>query len=145
MRILLIALALTVMTAVNAKATGELDNEALVTNEQILLAQDLPATLVIRVKAGSENFEVFQSATPLNTDTATLASVHASPFTPMTPDLLGELDRDSSQSSWYLAFPLYNWSYPGYYYHGYYYGYSSYYQYSWGGYSYYYYGWSYRW
>ena len=54
----------------------------------------------------------------------------------------GELDRDSSSSSWYFSCdPWYGSYYPTYYYYGYAYSYSYYYGYGYGGWSYSYYRW----
>lgn len=144
MRSALAVLMMALLAGFSAHA-GELDNEKSVTNEQIQLAQDLPATLVIRVNESTKEVEVLHSKDRLATDEATKNTVvNSGEFKKM--DVKGqmtgsELDQDSSRSSWYFCWPTYNYYYPTYYYYGYQYNYSNYYWYNWGGYSYYYYGW----
>lgn len=142
----LLGLALTVSTSAFA---GELDNESNVTNQQAQLATDLPATLVIRVNETTQDIEVLHSNNALPAGEAAKAVVdqHASEFKKIDvkSGMTGELERDSSRSSWYFCFPTYNWYSPSYYYYGYSYSYSQYYWYNWGGYNYYYYRWSYGW
>jgi hypothetical protein len=124
---------------------GELDNEKAVTNEQVQAAKDLPATLVIRVNEQTKAVEVLHSKEKLAADQTQAAALSKAAFKKMDvkSGMTGELDRDSSKSSWYFCWPSYNWYYPAYYYYGYTYSYSSYYYYNYGGYGYYYYGW--RW
>jgi len=143
------ALALTAtMTTVSAHA-GELDNEKSVTNQQVQLAKDLPATLVMRVDQKTGAIQAFHSSLKLPASAEAIQKVSAQTFAPV--DLkgqvagraVGELDRASSSSSWYFCFPNYNWYTPSYYYGGYNYGYSPYYNYGYGGYNYYFYSWNY--
>jgi hypothetical protein len=132
----------------SAFAAGELDNEAAVTNEQIQLAKDLPATLVMRVNDKTKEVSVLHMDAKLEATEASKALLANAQFkaVDVKSGVRGELDQDSSSSSWYFCFNNYNWSYPTYYYYGYNYNYSSYYNYSYGGYSWYYYRWGYsRW
>jgi hypothetical protein len=124
---------------------GELDNEKTVTNEQVQAAKDLPATLVIRVNNDTKAVEVLHSKALLPAEQASVEAISKQTFTKMDvkSGMTGELDRDSSKSSWYFCWPSFNWYYPSYSYYGYSYNYSSYYNYSYSNYSYYYYGW--RW
>lgn len=147
MRSALIALTLVLAATFTAHA-GELDNEAAVTNQQAELAADLPATLVVRVNANSNEVEVLHSKDKIAGDETSKATVLAreNEFVKMDVkgQMTGELDRDSSRSSWYFCFPTYNWFYPTYFYYNYTYAYTPYYYYSIGAYSYYYYTWN-RW
>ena len=130
-----------------AAPAGELDNERAITSEQVQLAQALPASVVIRVNEATKAVEVLHSNAKFGTDQATQAAVASAQFTKMDVkgSMVGELDRDSSRSSWYFCFPNYNYYYPTYYYYGYSYSYSSYWSYSYGGYHYSYYSWNYGW
>ena len=141
-------LAAALLVGFGTAQAGELDNEKTVTTEQISLAADLPATVVVRVKAGTNEVEVLHSNTELAADAATQALVSTSSFVKMdvkgqqnAPKNATELDKDSSSSSWYFCFPTYNYYQPSYYYYGYQYSYQSYYSYYYSGYQYNYYRW----
>lgn len=141
-------LAAALLVGFGTAQAGELDNEKTVTTEQINLAADLPATVVVRVKAGTNEVEVLHSKSELAADESSQALVSTSSFVKM--DVKGkmtasELDQDSSSSSWYFCFPSYNYYQPSYYYYGYQYSYSSYYSYYYSGYQYSYYRWPNRW
>jgi len=141
---LFVAIASTVGFTAEAR---EIDTEKTVSTEQIELGKDLPKTLVIRKKIGTNETEVMHSNLELGKDDATKQLVSTSSFIKVDKEgkMVGELDRDSSSSSWF--FNCYNWYYPSYYYYGFNYNYVSYYSYAYAGYSYAYYGWPYynRW
>lgn len=120
----------------------EIDNEKTVTTEQIQLGRDLPKTLVVRVKAGTNETAVMHANSALAADESSKSMVSTSSFIKLDSKgrMMGELDRDSSSSSWYFWYGGY---YPRYYYYGYNYSYYNYYSYYYGGYNYYYYGWPY--
>ena len=127
---------------------GELEDEKLITNEQMRLSAELPATLVVRTNAESGLTQVLNSRDALPVDEHLAGRLATRPgFVDIRLDetkQAGELDQDSSQSSWYFCFPG-SWYYPTYYYYGYAYAYSPYGSYYYGGYYYYFYRWSYRW
>ena len=143
----LVAAALVALLPIESQAQGELDNETTITAEQAQLAANLPATLVVRTNTATGAVEVMHSDVRLEANESSRAAVEAGRFTAMDVrgSMTGELDRDSSSSSWYFCYPNYNWHYPTYYYGGYSYGYSNYYNYGWGGWNYSYYNWGYRW
>lgn len=123
---------------------SELDQEGSVTNvEQQRLAANLPATIVVRVDQRDQSVAVLhsQAALPVGIDAKVLAE--DSNFSPMSVDqtVRGELDRDSSASSWYFSFNNYNCYAPTYYYYGYYYRYQPYYKYTYNYFHYYFYRW----
>lgn len=126
--------------------SSELDNEASITNHQIQLSKDLPATVVVRVNAATDEIEVLHSEDELAADPSSLETLRDAEFVKIDKNakIAGELDRDSSSSSWYFWFNYSNWYYPTYSYYGYNYGYTPYYSYNWGGYNYYYCRWNYR-
>ena len=135
-------------TAISAHA-GELDNEKSVTNQQIQMAKDLPATLVMRVDQKTGAVQALHSIAKLPADAAAIQAIAGQTFAPV--DLkaqvagrpVGELDQSSSSSSWYFCFPQYNWFAPSYYYGGFNYGYTPYFNYGFGGYNYSFYRWNY--
>ena len=143
---------------------SELDNEAMVTNEQLELAADLPQTTVIRTNLKTGKAEVLHLDAALDTSVSSQQLVldKAPAFEDVnsasgSPVVGGELDTDSSQSSWrfqwsysgystpYSSYSSYYSSYtPSYYYSGYTYRYYSYYNFTAGSYAYTYcrwYGW----
>ena len=145
MRFLLAVAATAALSLTVAKATpafaGELDNEASVTN-QAALAKDLPATLVVRINKTTNAVEVMNTKNILKKESINPAQMAAKTFVPMNgkEKISGtELDGDSSSSSWYFGFPSFNFFSPSYYYGGYNYGYTPYYNYGYGNYNYYYY------
>ncbi len=120
--------------------SGELDNEALVINEQA--RRDLPQTVLVRIDAKTGAAAVVELKEALAADASAIAKLSETQFKAIAP-ATGELDQTSSSSSWYA---WYNYGYyyaPTYYYYGYSYSYSNYYSCYWGGYNYYWYG--YRW
>jgi len=121
----------------------EIDNEKTVSTEQIQLGQALPKTVVIRIKAGTNEAEVMHAATALPGAEASKALVSSSSFVKLDKNgkMIGELDRDGSSSSWYFCYPYSYYPYYGYY--GYNYYYRPYYSYYYSGYYYSYYGWPY--
>lgn len=135
------------LLGLSAQAASELDNEKTITTEQIELARNLPRTLVLRVKEGSKQAEVLHVNEKLTDNAATKKQLATATFIKLDSNgkMVGELDRDSSSSSWYFWCGYNNWYYPNYYYWGYRYNYSMYYGYYYGGYNYYYYGWPYYW
>lgn len=141
------ALALALTVSAQSRA-NELDNEASVTNAQIAAAKDLPATLVIRTNEATKEVEVLHSNDRIPADASTVDAVSKAKFMKMdvkSSKPVGELDRDSSSSSWYFCWPNANVYAPSYYYYGYSYNYSQYYSYAYAGYSYSYYRWGYGW
>jgi hypothetical protein len=146
MRSTLMVLMMALTVSFVAKA-GELDNEKAVTNQQVSLAKDLPATLVMRVNATTKAVEVLhlKDKLPADSSAQSLVLAHTNEFqaADLNAKVTGELDQDSSRSSWYFYYPTYNWYYPTYYYSGYNYYYQPYYNYYYGGYNYYYCGWRY--
>ncbi len=138
--------ALVMALGVSAHA-GELDKEQTFTTEQVELAKNLPATLVVRVKTATQEVEVLHSSKVIEPTEASKELVSTSSFEKI--DVKGgmtgvsELDKDSSSSSWYFCFPNYNYYYPSYNYYGYNYSYSNYYSYYYAGYQYSYYSWPY--
>lgn len=121
----------------------ELDAEKTVSSEQIRLGRDLPKMLVVRVKKGSNQAEVLHSNVTLKADARVKRMLSTSSFIALDSNgrMLGELDRDSSKSSWFFSYP-YSY-YPSYGYCGYNYVYSPCMSYVYGGYSYWYYSWPY--
>lgn len=121
----------------------EIDNEKTISTEQIQLGQALPKTVIIRIKAGTNEAEVLHSASALPANDSSKALVSTSSFVKLDKDgkMVGELDRDSSSSSWFFCYP-YSY-YPYYNYCGYNYYYAPYYSYYYSGYYYSYYGWPY--
>lgn len=128
-----------------AFAAGELDNEATVTNEQVRVAKELPATVVVRTHQATGRVDVLHLSDQLPGDTGTQKRVVArnSDFQAIGSKdrVRGELDGDSSSSSWYFYFYNYSYSYPTYNYSGYTYRYYPYYNFWWNGYAYSYYRW----
>ena len=129
-----------------AAQASELDSEAKVTNEQVALAKDLPATLVIRKNEATGEVQVMHSAAKLEASPATLAEVANGNFVKAdaAQAATGELDQDSSRSSWYYCWN-YGYNYPQYNYYGYSYNYNYYYGYNYSGWNYSYYRWNYGW
>ncbi len=123
---------------------NELDSEAKVTNEQVALSKDLPATLVVRTNQATGEVEVMHSAMKLEASAATQAAVGQAAFVKADASQVasGELDNDSSRSSWYFCWNN-RYSYPQYNYYGYSYSYNHYYSYNYSGYNYSYYRWNY--
>lgn len=120
----------------------ELDKEIPVSTEQAALAKDLPRTVVVRVKAGTQEAEVLQSKQLLSATDATKKALANAKFSKISAN--GELDQDSSTSSWYFwCNPYGGHYYPNYSYYGYTYSYSVTYSYYYAGYNYSYYGWPY--
>lgn len=120
-------------------ANDELDNESKVTNEQSRLAQQLPGTLIVRTNRATGQSEVLPvtEALPAEASAQAIALEQNAEFKPFSQPG-GELDQDSSRSSWYF---YWNGYYPHCYYGGYnYYGYP-YYNFGWGLYQYNYYRW----
>jgi len=138
----ILSLALSLAAATTAVANDELDNEKNVINaEQRALAQNLPATLVVRINKVDGSVSVLHSDKILTS--ADSSEVSDASFVEMkaTDTMQKELDKDSSTSGWYFYWYNYSYTYPSYYYYGYTYNYQSYYNYSWGNYSYYWYRW----
>lgn len=138
-------LAIVLMTFGSASLTplaqaNELDNENLVINEQAVLAQNLPATVVVRVNEASGEAQVLESARALTAIETEKSSLAAANFKSL-PKAPNELDQASSTASWYAWYPRGYYFAPTYYYSGYTYGYRNYYSYSYYGYSYYWYRW----
>jgi hypothetical protein len=143
MRHFLLAVSALVFTFGVSAHAGELDNEKTVSTEQVQLGQALPKTVVIRTKVGSNQHEVLHLNHVLGKDKHTQQLISTSSFIKLDKQgkMAGELDHDSSSSSWYFSCP--NYYYPQYYYGGYQYNYASYYSYYYAGYNYSYYGWPY--
>jgi hypothetical protein len=150
MRLLLLSASLLLACTSSVALAGELDHEPLYPVKQIELAKDLPAVVVVRTKIGSKEAEVFHSPEKLAGVEATKKAVAAAKFIKIDKSgvQVGELDRESSSSSWYFychpgtysGYPAYGY-YPNYYYGGYNYQYAPYWAYNYGGYNYNYYGW----
>jgi hypothetical protein len=147
MRFLSLMVAFAAVASFNGVAQAqELDNEAQVTNEQIALSKEIPATLVVRTNAATGEVQVLHSNEKLAADAGSQAVVAKAQFAKVDASSIatGELDRDSSSSSWYFCFNR-SYSYPAYYYSGYSYNYAWYGGYNWGGWNYSYYRWNYGW
>lgn len=144
--VLAISALVLVLGAFSAKA-HELDKETTVSVEQVALAKALPRTVVVRVKAGTNEAEVLESKRLLKADTATKKTVATAKFKKLAKNgelAKSELDQDSSSSSWYFwCRPYGGYYYPTYYYYGYTYNYALAYNYYYGGYYYSYYVWPY--
>jgi hypothetical protein len=118
--------------------------------EQLQYAEELPATLVLRLNERTNELEVFNSDGRLQKDPSTHQKVTKAKFKKMsTKSKMKGRGKGSnltwSPFSWLLGFSLGNWNSPYYSYRGYSYPYSYYDSYSYGGYSYYYYGYPYGW
>lgn len=121
---------------------SELDNEKDVINaEQRALAQNLPASLVVRVSESDGSVSVLHSTNAI--PAGDISVINSTEFQAVGANqkLPSELDRDSSTSGWYFYWYNYNYAYPTYYYYGYNYYYQPYYNYYWAGYYYYWYRW----
>ncbi|MCM2281446.1 MAG: hypothetical protein NDI61_06325 [Bdellovibrionaceae bacterium] len=133
-----------VLTSV-ASAASELDHEASVTNEQVRLAKELPTTVVVRTHLATGRVDILHVSDSLPGTSETQANVvnRNSAFEPITSQerVRGELDENSSTSSWYFYFYNSSYAHPTYTYYGYTYRYFPYYNFWWGGYSYSYYRW----
>ena len=140
-----LAATLTMSTAFCAQNASSNENQ--ISDEQVALSRNLPATVVVRVAAEGEDTEMLQSkqALPAGIPVEAAISQLKGEFVPVMADSkvpMNELDRDSSNSSWYLYFyNRTNW-YPCYYYGNYNYYYAPYWSYYNAGYWYYYYRWS---
>ncbi len=129
---------------------NELDKETPISTEQAELSKNLPRTVIVRTKVGTNQAEVLQSKNLLSVNGATKKSIAKAKFIKLGKNgqpIAKELDQDSSTSSWYFWCNPYGGSYyPNYYYYGYTYNYQLTYSYYYGGYNYAYYGWPYyRW
>jgi hypothetical protein len=147
MRFTLAALAAVLMVGSFAQA-NELDNEAQVTNETKALSKDLPQTLVVRSNSATGEVQVMHTQSRLAADASSLNIVADAQFTQADVNAQvpggGELDRDSSASSWYFCWNR-GYSYPYYWYGGYNFSYSYYYGYNYSGWNYSYYRWNWGW
>lgn len=127
----------TVLVAAESAIAREIDREKTVTTEQIHLGQALPKTLVVRIKADTHQVEVLHLNQALKADPKNRQLISTSSFIKVNSKgrMVGELDRDSSSSSWgfYMGYPGYGYGYGN----GYGYGYGNGYGYGCGGYSYY--------
>lgn len=134
---------LTMISASSGVQGRELDSEKTVSTEQARLSRDLPKMLVVRVKKGSTQAEVLHSNVILRADASVRKMLSTSSFVKLDRNgkMPGELDRNSSRSSWFFSYP-YSY-YPTYRYCGYNYVYSPCLTYAYGGYSYWYYSWPY--
>jgi hypothetical protein len=130
-----------------AVASNELDQESRIINEQARRAKELPGTVVVRIQQQTGQASVLELTDRLEASAdsarlvADLAGFKSIPASGVQSPPAGELDRNSSASSWYA---FYNSGYfyaPTYYYWGYTFAYRSYYSYNWSGYAYYWYGW----
>lgn len=146
MRILSLALAAALVLATNHARANELDNEAQVTNETKALSKDLPQTLVVRTNQATGEVQVMHSNNRLAADVSSMNAVVNAQFTKADLNKAqgGELDRDSSNSSWYFCWN-HGWGYPYYWYGGYNFSYNYYYGYNWGGWNYGFYRWNWGW
>ncbi len=128
-------------------AFGSPNVENKISDEQVALSRNLPATVVVRVAAVGEETSILQSkeALPSGVSVEAALSQLKGEFVPVMADTkipMNELDRDSSNSSWYLYFyNRTNW-YPCFYYNNYNYYYSPYWSYYNRGYWYHYYSWA---
>ena len=147
MRFTLAALAAVLMMGSFAQA-GELDNEAQVTNETKALSKDLPQTLVVRTNAATGEVQVMHTQDRLAADASSLNLVANAKFAAADVDSQvqggGELDRESSASSWYFCWNR-GYSQPYYWYGGYNFSYNYYYSYNYYGWNYSYYRWNWGW
>lgn len=127
-----------------ANAFGAQENGQ--SQEQLQHAKDLPGTVVVRIddKTGEASVLELSATLEVNADNVQAIGENGAfqPIQTARAELpAGELDQNSSSSSWYA---WYNYGYfyrPTYYYWGYRYTYSTYYTYNWYGYSYYWYRW----
>ncbi len=146
MRFTLAALAAVLMLGSFAHA-NELDNEAQVTNETKALSKDLPQTLIVRTNPATGEVQTFQTSSRLAADASSLSLIANAKFAAADLNAQpggGELDRNSSRSSWY---PCWNggWGYPYYWYGGYNFSYNFYYGCNCGGWNYSFYRWNWGW
>jgi len=129
----------------NLNAT-ELDREGERANV-MTRAKDLPGTLVVRISDKTGVAEVAHVAQELkeeklNVDLSFSAVKVGESYAASSLKVFGqkELDQERGQESWYFYWGYRGgYYYPSYWYAGYGYGYTPYYNYWWGGYSYYYY------
>lgn len=97
-----ISAGLGVIGATTAMTAREIDNEQTVSTEQIKLGQALPKTLVVRTKVGTHESEVLHLNQVLPPDEKSHHLVSTGSFIKVDSNgkMIGELDRDSSRSSW---------------------------------------------
>lgn len=90
------------LAAADFAAAREIDSEQTVTTEQIQLGQTLPQTLVVRSRADGDQIEVLHLNEALRADENSRQLVSTASFIKVGSDgrMIGELDRDSSSSSW---------------------------------------------
>jgi len=93
-------------TGLESATAREIDNEKTVSTEQIQLAQALPKTLVVRRKTGTDQVEVLHLNQVLKVDEKSRQLVSTASFIKIDSNgkMVGELDRDSSSSSWAFRF-----------------------------------------
>ena len=131
----------------NTAIADELNNETQVVNATTResVAKKLPMTTVTRVsEANPEVVEVLHSQALIEKaqleDIAVVHGEEANFVVYKGPQSSSELNRESSNDSWYYVYyPGYAWGYPSYSYYrscNYFYGYRSYWQYSYRGYYY---------
>lgn len=117
--------------------------------DQVQYAQELPATLVVRINQRTNEMEVLNSYSRLQKDADTVEKVQQQKFKKMSAkDKMRGKGRGhnlDSIFSWLLGFASYSYNSPYYSYRDYSYPYSYYDSYSYNGYSYYYYGYPYAW
>ena len=119
------------------------------------MARDLPATVVVRHNHETNEFEVYHSKDNLAASESAIMALASKPFesTKINTPVRGELDRDTSRSSWFFALgvnPFYNLNFgvwpvsylaPAFYYNNLAFTYSPYFYYNYSPYSYYFYRW----
>ncbi len=121
--------------------------------QQIALARDLPATLVVRVDTRTNEVAVHHSKKKLRAMSLAPEAWQDDAFTPISSEGAGEQNLDRRRrrgggivrAAWDFAFSIFDFFRPRYYYYGYTYPYSYYYDYPSGYYRYYYYRYPYYW
>jgi hypothetical protein len=77
-------------------------------DDMVTRARDLPATVVVRVNRNTNAIEVLHSRDHLAATPETISSISSSRFAPieLNKPVRGELDRDTSRSSWFFSLGL---------------------------------------
>lgn len=134
-----------ILTAlIGPMAYAGLKDDKTVSQEQKQLAQNLPATVVVRVHDQTKKIQVRPTKEALPANQQAVQQIADQDFRDMqASDRVSgeELDRDSSTSSWFFYF--YNWNpyLPTFYYGGYNFNYAPYYTYNYAPFTYYFYRW----
>lgn len=133
----ILAFAVSTLAAFTALAAGESSDLAKHGN-------DLPQTVIVRVKKDTGEASVLESSQKLTQESSSVEAIHklGAQFKPVSGGPAGpsEMDRAGSTSSWFAWYNPGCYYVPTYYYGGYSYAYTTYYTYTYYGYAYYWYG-----